>query len=907
MVINVVKHHAQQAAGSLPLAAKAVLEDSIVDDILTGCKSFNRLIQIKNEIKTLYEKISMTAHKWATNSPELRKGIDSKDSAAAVSLGQDDESLFCTEGSGVPSIKCLGILWHPETDKLQFFSHSDVETKVWTMRKISSRTSRMFDPLGLMCPLMLEGKLLLQSLWKMKLGWDEPVPESTSLSYNRWLKKVDSSHLSHIKRRVKAPFKSQSDLLLVFTDASSQAQAAVAYLWSCGREQQAGSLWAAKQKISSLNRADSISRLELEGALMGVELAGQICKAMRWDLNQVVYFTDSTTVLWWLRTHRELDVFVGNRVCRVLDGSRVEQWFHVKTNENPADIPTRGMSGKKLAGCKLWWEGPSFLRSPRTSWPAQPEVVETRESFEGYRKEEKRRVEGWLLFNISDDSLRDTRSGYLLSYWYKLVTKYSNLQKGFAVAGYVFKTLGRLLRPRFSINPCRMQSWLQILVIRHVQAASMGELLTALLSKKEPAKNYLGLRPYLDADSVIRVGGRLKNADRLPFSVRCPILLESKHSYARHLFEHVHVNVLSHCGGKTTLLAEVRWQVWIIGGSQLAKNVIKSCVRCRRALKTLPMKIGEAPLHFTRLPLAKGCAFYEIGIDMAGPFYCKHGRTRAVAKRFVLLFVCCWTRALSLEAMDGASTESCVLAFLRHCNLYGFPRLVNSDRGSNLVGLDRHLQDQWQVLESEFKGKEKDWPMVRWRFNPPYSPRFTGHVETMVKLMKNSLRKLLGQPQHLFRDEQLQTLLKIAQGYANQRPLTTPSSDPHDPPPLTPGDFLLTGNRVLGSLPEFDLSKYNLKIRKESLGKATREMWQILCKEYLTTLQQYPKMRGGRSLEVGAVVLMLDKTLPSGRYCLGKIKKIRPGPDGKGRTFEVEHHGQVLDRSAMTLAPLEVL
>ena len=98
---------------------------------------------------------------------------------------------------------------------------------------------------------------------------------------------------------------------------------------------------------------------------MGVELARQICKAMRWDLNNVLYFTDSTTVLWWLRTHRELDVFVGNRVCRILDGSRVEQWYHVKTDDNPADIPTRGMSGKKLAGCKLWWQGPSFWRSQR--------------------------------------------------------------------------------------------------------------------------------------------------------------------------------------------------------------------------------------------------------------------------------------------------------------------------------------------------------------------------------------------------------------------------------------------------------------------------------------------------------------------------------------------------------------
>ena len=448
------------------------------------------------------------------------------------------------------------------------------------------------------------------------------------------------------------------------------------------------------------------------------------------------------------------------------------------------------------------------------------------------------------MLNTAGEVLKDPRSGYLLSGWYELVCKFSDLNKGFVVAGYVLKTLGRLLKPRFSVNPGQVPFWLQNLVIRYVQAVSMSDLLATLMAGEETSKNYSNLRPYLDSQSVIRVGGRLKDANRLPFTVRSPVLLNSKHPYARRFLEHVHFNVLSHCGGKNTLLAETRWQVWIIGGSQLAKSVVRGCVHCKRSLKTLPMKVGCAPLHFTRLPLAAGCAFHEIGIDMAGPFYAKHGRSRAVAKRFVLLFVCCWTRALSLEVMDGASTESCVLAFLRHCNTYGFPKYVNSDRGSNLIGLDRHLRDQWGVLENEFKNQKKNWPMIRWHFNPPYSPRFTGHVETMVKLMKNSLRKLLGQPQYLFRDEQLLTLLKVVQGYGNQRPLTTPSSDPNDPPPLTPSDFLLTGNRVLGGLPELEQNKYDLKIRKESLGKATKEMWHILCKEYLNYFARIPQDQG---------------------------------------------------------------
>ena len=49
-------------------------------------------------------------------------------------------------------------------------------------------------------------------------------------------------------RRVKQPFRSEDERLVIFTDASSQAQAAVAYLWCSNDQRQAGRIWAAKQK-----------------------------------------------------------------------------------------------------------------------------------------------------------------------------------------------------------------------------------------------------------------------------------------------------------------------------------------------------------------------------------------------------------------------------------------------------------------------------------------------------------------------------------------------------------------------------------------------------------------------------------------------------------------------------------
>ena len=38
-----------------------------------------------------------------------------------------------------------------------------------------------------------------------------------------------------------------------------------------------------------------------------------------------------------------------------------DQWCHCNGKQNPADIPSRGMSVEELRECALWWEGPKDL------------------------------------------------------------------------------------------------------------------------------------------------------------------------------------------------------------------------------------------------------------------------------------------------------------------------------------------------------------------------------------------------------------------------------------------------------------------------------------------------------------------------------------------------------------------
>jgi hypothetical protein len=53
-----------------------------------------------------------------------------------------------------------------------------------TRRGILAIVSSVFDPLGLVAPVILEGKIIVQELSRDGKGWDDPIPEDIQ---TRWL------------------------------------------------------------------------------------------------------------------------------------------------------------------------------------------------------------------------------------------------------------------------------------------------------------------------------------------------------------------------------------------------------------------------------------------------------------------------------------------------------------------------------------------------------------------------------------------------------------------------------------------------------------------------------------------------------------------------------------------------
>ena len=112
--------------------------------------------------------------------------------------------------------------------------------------------------------------------------------------------------------------------------------------------------------------------LELQAAVYGDQLAQFIKEEQDIDFAESIFWSDSTTVLYWLRTpemrHR---IFIANRLAKILDVSSAFDWRYIPSVANPTDDGTRGYSVYQMKSESRWISGPSFSSKHRSDWPKQ--------------------------------------------------------------------------------------------------------------------------------------------------------------------------------------------------------------------------------------------------------------------------------------------------------------------------------------------------------------------------------------------------------------------------------------------------------------------------------------------------------------------------------------------------------
>ena len=236
-------------------------------------------------------------------------------------------------------------------------------------------------------------------------------------------------------------------------------------------------------------------------------------------------------------------------------------------------------------------------------------------------------------------------------------------------------------------------------------------------------------------------------------------------------------------------------------------------------------------------------------------------------------------------------------------NRRGLIQEISSDHGTNFVSANRELKELISQLDQDKISKETANYGIKWHFNPPAGPHFGGVHESMIKSAKRAIYAILEKAD--ITDEELQTALTGAEALLNSRPLTYQTADPRDDIPLTPNHFL---HGQLGGqfAPEIvDEGKFNPRKRWRRVQELVKHIGKRWMMEWLPMLQQRQKWTGVKTnLQVGDVVLVVDRDTPRGKWPLGRVTELFPGKDGYTRVVKLQVGKNTLVRPIVKLCPL---
>ena len=362
---------------------------------MPSVESSAKAIEMRQQLTTMGDKAKFHIRKWISNRREVSEDIPEEDRASEINLEMNE----------LPSTKTLGMTWAATDDQFSFQYSPPDEEFVYTKRNVLRCTATVFDPLGFLAPFILLEKLLMQQAWVKGLSWDDALLEELRLAWKQWFGELVKLASIKIPRCLRESSTVKHIEIHTFSDASEKAYSANVY---ARHEYEDGGvsvrLVATNTRLAPL-KTITIPRLELMGAVIGLRLSKQVCKALEIPLQDVTFWMDSMTVRFWIRGQsRRYKTFVAHRVGEIHEDSNPVQWRYVPTLLNPADHGTRGLTASELKDNELWWNGPDFLREPREKWPEEKCVKKNAEILQEIELERK---EDMVCLNTSQQNERE--------------------------------------------------------------------------------------------------------------------------------------------------------------------------------------------------------------------------------------------------------------------------------------------------------------------------------------------------------------------------------------------------------------------------------------------------------------------------------------------------------------------
>ncbi|XP_062541377.1 uncharacterized protein LOC134209407 [Armigeres subalbatus] len=869
-----------------PVAAKTVKKDFYVDDLLTGTDKLDEGKALVADLIDLTNSAGLILRKWSSSSDEL---------LSDVPIGLRDERTSFELDSSTSAVKTLGLIWEPAADIFRFTIPNLGSEASITKRTVLSELAKIFDPLGLIGPVVVQAKIFLQTLWKQKCDWDDSLPEELQRIWTEFRRNLMALDTLTVPRWVSF----SNDLATVelhgFCDASNAAYGACLYLRCITSD---GTITArlitAKSRVAPLEdlkrkkKVLSTPRLELSAALLLSHLYEKVRHSVQITF-QPFFWTDSTIVKYWLASPpSRWQIFVANRVSEIQHITSSGVWNHVAGANNPADIISRGMTPAQLKYETLWFEGPLWLRQDRAMWPScivPPPDIER--SFL-----EERSTVALPARAKSPSELFALRSSF--TDLVRLVAYIRRFVHNCSPNNLASKRSG-------TIKLQELNEATEVLV-RLAQGDSFPEEVAALSRSREvkTSSKIHALNPIM-VGKTIRVGGRLAHAP-IPESRKHPMILHHRHPFTKLVVEHYHRKLFH--AGQQLLVASVREKFWPTNARDVARTVCHKCVTCFRNKPTVHEQL-MADLPSVRVNPA--AVFLKVGVDLCGPFYIKYPIRRSTpVKCFVAIFVCLATKAVHMEVVADLSTQAFLSAFKRFVAVRGKPQVVMCDNATNFVGANRELEElRLQFLDQQFQHtvvRTAEDEGIQFDFIPARSPNFGGLWEAAVKSFKCHFRKVVGNQQLSY--DELHTIVQQVAAILNSRPLTPLTNDYAA---LTPGHFLV--GRPLTAIPERDLQEIpeNRLSAWQQSQDFVQKLWRKWKTQYLSDLHNRTKWTKKRNnIKIDTMVLVKEDNLPPLKWKLGRVAEIYTGADGNVRVVDVRTKDGMFKRAISKICVLPI-
>ena len=671
LATRVLKQLALDERDSHPLATQVLSRDFYVDDALTGAANFQDALELRDDLIQITRKAGLTLRKWASNDSRLSRDFSQKAGSDLMSLDIDS------------TVKTLGLSWNSQDDAIIYtvIKNIDCRDKI-TKRTILSEIAKLFDPLGLLGLVIVQAKLVIQLLWKLQLSWEELIPLDIRTSWIDFRDQLPLLNNLRFKRCTVVPNALEMQIH-GFCDASEKAYGACIYLRTTDKEgRHYTSLVCSKSRVAPVHPI-TLPRLELCAALLLARLYVATQRALKHiKFSKVFFWSDSTIALHWTLTPPpKLKTFVSNRVAEIQESTNPHEWKHVPTQDNPADLSSRGFMPKEFLIDHIWQHGPHWLSKDEGSWPKmaiQPaEIPEIRKS--------------------PPSQISVT----LASFRADLLERFSSMRKIIRVIAYCF----RFAHNTKSINAEKLSGNLSSAekdaalncILKLTQTTAFSKEIETLSKNQEIDRKskIMSLNPFLD-QGILKVGGRLAHSD-LIYEQKHPILLPRNSNITDMIIREQHV-ASKHAGTQATLYS-VRERYWPLDGRNTVRKVIRQCAKCSHLQpRNFNYIMGNLPAD--RLVCSR--PFQNVGIDYCGPFYIKEKRFRNTKKlkSYVAVYICFTTKAVHIELVSDLTTDAFIASLKRLFARRGKASMISSDNATNFVGASRELKELQGLINS---------------------------------------------------------------------------------------------------------------------------------------------------------------------------------------------------------------